>query len=198
MAWNTSPDTGKLPHRRALTRVRLPMAPALSVLIALCPLLLSEEAAAFEKQWHAGADLGMSAVSYNNSIFGGYAAGAHATYGLTDTWNAMLELDGSTHPVYIGYPNLTVASGAVGIGYTLDVLRWVPYGALLVGGYHFSGANLQEPQWKLGFQVALGLDYAINRSWAIGAQVRYHTFSDEPLSAHYLTTMGRVEYTWGW
>lgn len=182
----------------SLRGVRSRVAIPLSILAALGPLLVSAEAEAFEKQWHAGADLGMAAVSYNGSIFGGYGAGAHATYGLTDTFNAMLELSGSTHPVYIGYPSLTVASGAVGVGYTLDVMRWVPYAGLLVGGYHFRGANLLEPQWKLGFQFALGLDYAISRSWAVGLQVRYHTFSDDPLSAHYLTTFGRVEYMWGW
>ena len=44
----------------------------------------------------------------------------------------------------------------------------------------------------------LGLDYAISRSIGVGVQIRYHTFSDDPFSAHYLTTFGRVEYTFGW
>lgn len=178
--------------------VRRPLAIPLLLLTTLCPLLVSASAEAFERQWHAGADLGMAAVSYNGSIFGGYAAGVHASYGLNDTFNAMVEVSGSMHPVYIGYPALTVGSGAVGVAYTLDVLRWVPYAGVLVGGYHFRGANLQESQWKLGFQVALGLDYSFDRSWAVGAQIRYHTFSDDPLSAHYLTTCLRAEYLWGW
>jgi opacity protein-like surface antigen len=166
--------------------------------ISLLCVTGSSRAGAFERQWHAGGDIGWSAVSFAGGIFSGYGGGAHLTYGLTDTFNAMLELGATSHTVYLNRPNLTVLSGAAGIGYTLDVLRWVPYAALLVGGYSFSGANLVKADPRLGFQVAVGLDYAIARSVAVGVQVRYHTFSDDPFSASYLTTFARVEYLWGW
>ncbi|MBI5535898.1 MAG: outer membrane beta-barrel protein [Deltaproteobacteria bacterium] len=159
---------------------------------------------AFERQWHLGADLGWSAVSHKTSIdgqeriFGGYGAGGHLVYGLNDTFNAMLEVGVSGHPIYSNRPWMTVASGAAGVSYTLDILRWVPYAGLLVGGYHFSAVGHDKAETKLGFQLALGLDYAFNRSWAMGVQLRYHTFADDPFSAHYMTTFGRFEYRWGW
>ena len=161
-------------------------------------LLASSSAKAFERQWQVGADAGWSALSWKGSIFGGYGGGAHLTYGLTDQFNALVQLGLTGHPVYEGRPWMKVASGAAGLGYTLDVLRWVPYAALLVGGYQFSGADLASAEWKLGFQLALGLDYSFSRAWAAGVQVRYHTFSDDPFSAHYLTTFARFEYRWGW
>jgi opacity protein-like surface antigen len=161
-------------------------------------LAAASRAGAFERQFHLGADGGWSAVSWRGAVHGGWGAGAHLTYGLTDAFNAMLELAATDHAVAPGRPDLVVMSGAAGVAYTLDVLRWVPYGGLLVGGYRFSGAELERPHAKLGFQVAIGLDYQLSRSWAVGGQVKYHTFSDDPLSAHYLTTFARVAYLWGW
>jgi len=179
--------------------VRRPFASVVSGLAALAAVsAIARISHGFERQWHVGGDLGWSAVSYRGAIRSGYGGGGHVVYGLNDTFNAMLELGLTTHGVYSDRPWLKVASGAVGIGYTLDILRWVPYAGLLVGGYRFSGGVLEKAEVKLGFQFALGLDYALSRSWAIGAQVRYHTFSDDPLSAHYLTTFGRFEYRWGW
>jgi opacity protein-like surface antigen len=153
---------------------------------------------AFERQWHAGGDLGWSAVSYQGAIRSGYGGGGHLVYGLNDSLNAMLELGVTTHGIWSNRPWLKVSSGAVGISYTLDVARWVPYAGLLVGGYHFSAVDPFKAETKLGFQFALGLDYAFSRSWAAGVQLRYHTFSDDPFSAHYMTTFGRFEYRWGW
>jgi opacity protein-like surface antigen len=164
----------------------------------LAALLVSSRAGAFERQWHLGADAGWSVLTWKGSVHGGFGGGAHLTYGLTDSFNAVAELSVTGHPLYVGRPWMTVGSGAAGLAYTLDVLRWVPYAALLVGGYQFSGANLQQAEYKLGFQLALGFDYAFSRSWAAGLQVRYHTFSDDPFTAHYLTTFARFEYRWGW
>lgn len=110
----------------------------------------------------------------------------------------MLELETTIHPIAQHHPNLLIMSGAAGAAYTFDVLRWVPYAGVLVGGYRFSGADMRKADAKLGFQFAVGLDYAISRSWVVGAQVRYHTFSDDPFNAHYLTTFARVDYVWGW
>ncbi len=158
----------------------------------------STAARAVEREWHAGVDAGWAAVSWHDATFGGFGGGAHLAYGLRDDLNALLEVGATSHPVYVNRPQLLVASGAVGAAYTLDVIAWVPYFGLLVGGYRFSGAELGQAQYKLGFQAALGMDYRFSRDLAVGAQLRYHTFSDEPFTRHYMTACARFEYVWGW
>jgi opacity protein-like surface antigen len=158
----------------------------------------SRPVAAFERQWHVGANAGWAAVSWNDATHGGLGGGAHFTYGLTDAYNALVEVSGTFHRVYANTPPLRVWSGAAGVAYTLDVLQWVPYFGVLVGGYRFDGAELRDADHRLGFQLALGLDYRLRREWGIGVQLRYHTFSDDPLQTHYVTAFGRLEYMWGW
>lgn len=154
--------------------------------------------AAFERQWHAGLDAGLAGVSWNDEVRGGYGGGLHLAYGLSDSYNVLVEVGASSHSVYADRPALTVAHGGLGMAYTLDVIRWVPYMGLLVGGYRFDGAELQDADHRLGFQGALGLDYRPSRSWAVGVQLRYHTFAHDPLAAHYMTSFGRFELLWGW
>lgn len=169
---------------------------SLSIFVILCST--ASGALAFERQWHAGVDVGLAGVSWNDEVRGGYGGGLHLAYGLTDSYNLLLEVGGSSHPLEAGQPALDVAHGAFGMAYTLDVISWVPYMGLLVGGYRFAGAELEEADHRLGFQGALGLDYRPSRSWAVGLQLRYHTFSDDPLSTHYMTSFGRFELLWGW
>lgn len=155
-------------------------------------------AQAFERQWHAGLDAGLAGVSWNDQVHSGLGGGLHLAYGLTDSYNLLVELGASSHSIYADRPALGIAHGAAGMAYTLDVIRWVPYMGLLVGGYRFSGAELEQADYRLGFQAALGLDYRPSRSWAVGIQLRYHTFSDDPLTTHYMTSFGRFELLWGW
>lgn len=170
----------------------------LAIAVVSAALTLGSTAAATEGLWRAGLDGGWGAVSWNGATVGGYGGGAHLTYGLSDEFNAMFEASATSHGVTAGRSRLLVASSAVGAAYTLDVIDWVPYFGLLVGAYRFSGAELAKGEVKLGFQAALGLDYRMSRSWGLGAQLRYHTFSDEPFSSHYMTACARAEYIWGW
>jgi hypothetical protein len=176
-------------------------------LVAFAP----REAAAFERQWHAGADLGLSFFGDNPGLGGG----GHLTYGLTDAFNALLEVDATRHGVGFlggGDEHATVLSGAAGVAYTLDITQWVPYFGLLVGGYRL--INVAVPALPvtdppkpdnhvsvtaLGGQVVLGLDYQLERSWALGVQLRYHEiFAADPVgSRSYTTTFLRAEYVWG-
>ena len=179
---------------RVLCKVSVPW-----VLVALC-LMPARPAQAFERQWHVGVDAGY-AVFDGVSGFGG---GAHAAYGLTDSFNAMLELDVTRHPqaaLTVGtggvvnvFSTETIASGAAGIAYTIDVARAVPYLGLLAAGYRLGTFSSMSP----GGQLALGLDYALERNWAVGAQVRLHTiFTADAGTLAYATTFLRVEYLWG-
>jgi hypothetical protein len=144
--------------------------------------------AAFERQWHAGADVGMGHISLGDGSTG-LAGGAHLAYGLSDAFNAMFEFDVSRHPD-IGR---TVYSTALGAAYTLDITRWVPYAGVLVGGYRLAGAPGRD---SLGVQLAAGMDYQIGRSWATGVQFRYHQILTGETAA-YTTTLFRFEYLWG-
>jgi hypothetical protein len=153
-------------------------------------LLSAGEAGAFERQWHLGVDAGYAALFENGPS--GFGGGAHLGYGISDAFNALLELDVTRHPS----AGTTVWSGATGIAYTLDVARAVPYGGVLAGVYRLSGDLAATAP---GGQLVLGLDYALERNWAVGVQVRLHTiFAADPVgTAAYLTTFLRAEYLWG-
>jgi hypothetical protein len=154
-------------------------------------LALAPSAWSFERQWHAGVDAGYAGLTGDNGA-SGYGGGAHLAYGLSDAFNALLELDISRHPG----DNTTIWSGGAGAAYTIDVARAVPYLGLLAGGYKLHG-DLSST--GLGFQVVLGLDYQLERNWAIGVQARMHTiFAGDPVGVReYATTFLRAEYVWG-
>jgi hypothetical protein len=156
-------------------------------------LLWSQRAQAFERQWHAGLDAGFAELARIDKS-AGIGGGGHLAYGLSDAFNALFEVDVTRQ----FDAHTTVASAAVGAAYTLDVTRLVPYGGVLIGGYHLF-ADL--PANALGVQGALGLDYGISRSWAVGLQVRFHkslwTWSDAPGGFSYTTAFVRAEYVWG-
>jgi hypothetical protein len=154
-------------------------------------LLTSARAEAFERQWHAGVDAGYASLFGDHSS-AGYGGGAHLGYGLSDAFNALLEVDLSRHPS----TKTSVWSSGLGVAYTLDVARAVPYAGLLAGGYKLAGdLSTTAP----GLQIALGLDYQIDRHWAAGLQFRMHTiFARDPVgTTAYATTFLRFEYLWG-
>ncbi len=138
----------------------------------------------------------------------GFGGGAHLAYGLSDAFNALLELDVTRHPS-AGTQGVTLWSGGAGVAYTLDVARAVPYGGLLVGGYRLNGElcgpsiggepNCVPSTNAPGLQLVLGLDYQLERNWALGVQLRMHTiFAPDPVGIlAYGTTFLRVEYLWG-
>jgi hypothetical protein len=157
---------------------------------------------AFERQWHLGIDGGY-AVILDNAV-SGFGGGAHAAYGLSDSFNAMLELDVTRHPgagLTLGtgdntqeFSLETIVSGAAGLAYTIDVARAVPYVGLLAAGYRLGNFSPLSP----GGQIALGLDYQLERNWAVGAQIRMHTiFTADAGTIAYATTFLRIEYLWG-
>ncbi len=159
--------------------------------LVVVAVLLPSRANAFERQWHVGMDAGYASLFGDNSA-GGYGGGAHLTYGLTDAFNALLDIDVTRQPS----AHTTIASGGAGVAYTLDVARLVPYAGLLAGGYRLGGdLSTTAP----GIQVALGLDYALDRAWSIGLQFRMHTiFARDPIGpVAYATTFLRFEYVWG-
>ena len=180
-------------------RRRLPLFTALAA--AALALTSSGAAGAFERQWHVGAGFGYALYGNAAGAAHGFGGDLHATYGLTDTWNAMAQLDLVRHPS----GQLTVAGGSLGIGYVVDVLRWVPYVGATVGAYDqwtsaavcgaAAGADCHAP--RLGLGIPGGLDYQLSRSFAVGVQARYELLLVGAPAAHLFTTFARFEYVWG-
>jgi hypothetical protein len=155
-------------------------------------LLTAPAAHAVEREWRAGLDAGFASLFGDNSA-AGFGGGVHGVYGLSDAFNALLEVDYTRQPS----AHSNVWSAAAGVAYTFDVAQLVPYAGLLVGGYKLSGDLATTAP---GMQLALGLDYRIDRHWAAGLQVRMHTiFGDgSPIGATaYGTTFARFEYVFG-
>jgi hypothetical protein len=159
-------------------------------------------AGAFERQWHAGASFGYALLGTTADAWSGYGGALHLTYGLSDSFNALAQIDVVHEPG----GKVMIASGSLGAAYVLDVLRWVPYVGAMAGGYDLftvSGPCGKAPgdschAARLGLSVPAGLDYQVSRSFAIGVQVRYHLLLLGDPPAHLLTTFARAEYVWGW
>jgi hypothetical protein len=165
-------------------------------------LFVSGHARAFEREWHTGGGIGITAYPHYYST--GPAFGANAGYGLSDVFDLKLELLASSHN-YIP-ASRTISQGrvplslAAGLSYKLDVLQWIPYAALLVGYQHTAGAA----PWTEPFRrddalaaVVLGLDYAVTRNFGLGASVRADLLLTSPDQGEAVTTMLRAEYHWG-
>lgn len=191
-----------------LRKVALPLSCAVA--------LVAPSAGAFERQWHAGAGLGV--VELSRGDFSGAAVGVELdlTYGLSDVFNAMLEASYSPHvltgaiagpPDAKGNPGPSVDfklpgkyesfTTVAGIAYTLDVLRWIPYAGILAGTSYVKGPTLAEARFD--WALALGLDYQVSRPFAVGVALRFH---DAPSKASPSTTLFqawlRAAYTWGY
>ena len=97
-------------------------------------------AAAGEHEWQAALRLGAGTVSVDGRKPWGLAGGVDLEYGLTDAWALRLSFEGSTHDVSKSNDMDTRPAGAIrtdaaliGLTYTFDVLRLVPYADVQVG-----------------------------------------------------------------
>ncbi len=171
-------------------------------------LALSTPASAFERQHHLGVgpDLGMLKVADKSTLSVGAGLGLHYAYGLTDQFNLMAEA-GSTivaldqqqdTPDAPRTRPARVDCFGLGVGYVIDILRWVPYVGVMAGGYGFSGGTIERYHPAVGAQLALGLDYQLDRSFAIGVAARQHLVFSEKTYPSFTTFFLRAEYIWGW
>lgn len=179
-----------------------------SSLFAVAVGLASSNAQAVERQHHLGLDpsLAMLKVADKSSLSTGPSIGVHYTYGLSDQFNFMAE--GGVSFVALGGEEKTdktptnrpthVEHAMVGIGYVLDVIRWVPYIGLLAGGYRLGGGTMDSSAIAFGVELAAGLDYQLTRHWAVGVTFRQHEILTRISDYPSYTTFGlRAEYAWG-
>ena len=185
--------------------------PAFLALSASCVLLASAgEAAAFERQWHAGGGLGLRPTSIAGASAQGVAPlfVANLTYGLTDTFDVYAE-------VGLAYPGFTrgieatrtlATTGDLGVVYTLDVLRVVPYLGVFGGVHHVNAFTLAAPDGTarsfggtgLDLGAAFGARYQWDRTLAFGADLRYHRPLLLPDTTQAMGLFVSAAYTWGY
>jgi hypothetical protein len=176
---------------------------------ALLSLSLAARASAVEREHHLGLDAGGSLldVADKNSADVGGGVGAHWTYGLSDAFNLMAE--GAWSLVAIGEKAQSrttpttrptnVTNAGIGLGYVLDVLQWVPYAGVLLGGYALNGGTIHGTSFLPGIALGIGLDYRFGRSWAAGVAIRQHLLvTDMSTYPTFTQVFARCEYTWGW
>lgn len=156
-------------------------------------------ASAFERQWHLGAGIGFAAPTRTYQTGG--AVALHAAYGVSDMFDARIELRGSLHSKE-GHADNTLLQSALGVAYKLDIIEWVPYLGVRAGYYLF-GESLPrelsggETYSRSGGMIGtmLGVDYALSRSAAVGLEFGYDTLL--PQGAVFGAIL-RAEYRWGW
>jgi hypothetical protein len=169
--------------------------------VVAAALAATGSARAVEREHQIGLELGVPMLvvqgSSTNTLTGG-GFGVHYTYGITDAIN--LVADGGASLMPWGAPSLATMSNVdLGLAYVLDVLRWVPWGAVEAGGYALTGNAVGGTQVLPGFALALGCDYRFDRSWAVGIVLRQHMlFTDMSTFPSFTQGLIRVGYTWGW
>lgn len=175
-----------------------------------CALLAAPEARAIERQHHLGLApaLGILKIDGKSTTSTGIGGALHYTYGLSDQWNLSVQASSvvvaanqkQDFPYSPRNRPTTVDHGAIGIGYVIDILRWVPYVDVHGGVYRLAGAEMLDGQLFLpGLSLGAGIDYQLNRQFAIGAAGRQHFLvSKMDTYPSYTTVLLRFEYMWGY
>jgi hypothetical protein len=158
--------------------------------------LLAPNALAFENQWHLGGGLGVA--KYDRRADWGPLVGVHGAYGLSDSFDARLELASSLHS------SEPLGSALLGVTYKLDVIQLIPWGGLAVGGYYLGDAlaGKRRSAFEPGGAIFLGLDYAWSRQWGLGLAFGSHFMplaqDRSAMIPRYTTAILRIEHRWGW
>ena len=146
---------------------------------AVSILLGRAAAAAGEHEWQVALRAGAGTVNVDGRKPWGYAGALDIEYGLTDAWAVRASLEASAHSVSKEgdmdmRPAGTVRTNAalVGLTYTFDVLRLVPYADLQVGLIQLTGA-VTTPQSLLAMQLGVGADYFVSRHITAGLSFQY-------------------------
>ncbi len=178
----------------------------LAVLFVLS--VLEKPAFAVERQHHIGLAPALAILAIADKSTASIGAGGqiHYAYGLNDQWNFMVEASSAivakdqkqdtpetprTRPAAVDHL-------AVGVGYVIDILRWVPYLSVLGAGYRLDGGTLPNALILPGVNVGAGVDYQLTRHIAVGVGAREH-FMISKLKTYpsYTTVLLRFEYMWG-
>lgn len=180
-----------------------------AVAMAAGALTLAPNAHAIERQHHLGLgpSLGILRIDGKSTVSAGVGGALHYAYGLTDQWNLTAEISSvvvakNQEQDSLASPRnrpATVDHAGVGLAYVIDILRWVPYVGVHVGGYRLAGGTMNSALLVPGASIGAGLDYQFSRQVAVGVAGRQH-FMLTQLSTFpsYTTVLLRLEYMWGY
>ena len=147
--------------------------------LALSLLLGRVAAAAGEREWQVALRAGAGTVNVDGRKPWGIAGGLDIEYGVTDGWAIRASLEASRHSVDKTGPmdlrpagTLHTDAAMIGLTYTFDVLRLVPYAELQIGMIQLGGAVL-TPQTLLAMELGVGGDYFVTRRFTAGLAFHY-------------------------
>ncbi|MSP63982.1 MAG: hypothetical protein EXR72_27300 [Myxococcales bacterium] len=156
-----------------MCRARGPVAALL-----LCTAL-ARVAAADEKELILSAQPGFSFLRIEGQTTWGGGGGIDLSYGVTDALAVRVTGALTAHSVGASAngPGGTALAWLAGVGvtYTLDILRVVPYVDFAIGllGTRHRTAQGSVVENNAGVQIGLGVDYLVTRRFAVGVVVRY-------------------------
>jgi hypothetical protein len=133
--------------------------------------------AAGANEWQLSLRAGIGVVNVGSDPWG-LAGGVDVEYGLTDAWAVRGSVEGSTRSVSADKQAGTAAgnehmdAALVGVTYTIDVLRLVPYATLQFGVAQIGGP-LAAPVTMFASELGLGGDYYLTRQLRAGVSVQY-------------------------
>ena len=181
-------------------KIRNPFWGIAAPLIFVCLLLDAQPLRAAEGSIGLGLDLryalllGREPPATGHQASHGIGFGARFNYGLLDSLSLRARVFYSVHP---RSPRLThCAHFSFGIGYNLDILRIIPF-ITIDAGLYLNRLPTDDLEADFGIAFGVGVNYLLNRQWAVGFFGRYHLFiSDLGKYPVYLDVGGTVTYFW--
>lgn len=169
---------------------------SLLLLAVLVLSLVPGRASAYERQWHAGLDVGTLGAWSGLGL--GVASGVRLSYGVKD-W---LDLQGAVDVSYHPGSTALITTGAAGVRFAFDVLQVVPHIGLLagvgdvavVGSACAAGCN----QVRFDIAVPFGVDYQVSRAFTIGVGGKFQLLLANGPATPMLGAFARAEYVWGY
>ena len=178
-----------------------------SALAVVC--LLAGPARAEFKEWKIAVTPAYAIGYVDSRTANGGGAGVEVGFGISESlslhasgflsWHAL----GSSKTQQAG--TMSAYASMLGLTYTLDVIRLVPYFELELGVVGVRGTagfgddkHVVKSADELALGVGFGLDYLITRHVAVGAVVRYHALlTDITRIPVYLYVGPRVSFRFG-
>jgi Outer membrane protein beta-barrel domain len=133
--------------------------------------------AAGEGDWQLSARAGGANATGDPLSPWGLAGALDLEYGVDDAWAGRATVATLMHPVkavkgVTAGGTLHATSALVGLTYTFDVLRLVPYITSGIGVVQFSGGG-EAAHTTLAMDLGVGADYLLTPRWSWGGSVQY-------------------------
>lgn len=157
---------------------------ALAALALVAAALAGPTARADEKELILSVEPFFALATTSDQTSPGGGAALDVSYGITDALaiRATGAIAGHSLGKTMDFPaagTLLAYHAGAGLTYTIDILRLVPYADFsigLLGTSRPDGKGGQKTDNELGIELGIGVDYLVNRRFAVGVVVRYHAF----------------------